>query len=279
MGFSFPRLCHLFDCPGSLFLLDIRKTSHMAQTLPDCQHIPLSVVYDCSNPVPDCTSTKRLDFVTLWNYTNVIYRACETDPRLFRPIEDVVPSERSISLTLDACVSATGGGWTSYPRSDIWTRLTTWKFPLLQLVFTFPRPPLSAAIETFVIFHLLGDPIDTIANLLGKLSTCQYWAKHWQEADFQKAEERKRHWRALTLITDAYAEWEADEELKSVLQEALWVMIRLHLQFRINNVIGSNMALEHLSKKGSIRRPKPWRRTVRPNLCRFLLHKSFSSLQ
>ena len=62
----------------------------------------------------------------------------------------------------------------------IWVRLTTWKFPLLQLVAQFARPPLGFAEEAFTMAHLLGDPIDTINNLLQKLSSCQRRARIWK---------------------------------------------------------------------------------------------------
>lgn len=197
------------------------KIYPMAQNVLDCQQVPSNVVYDCSNPWPTCKSSKHFDFASLWNYTNLVHQACPTDSRLYRPIQNLLPSVNGLSLTQDACIAATGGGWTNYPRSDVWTRLTTWKFPLVQLALLFPRPPLSGAIEAFVIFHLLGDPIDTIANLLGKLSKCQQWARHWHKARFPGIEEGEKDWRALTLITDAYAEWEQDERVENVLHEAL----------------------------------------------------------
>ena len=62
----------------------------------------------------------------------------------------------------------------------IWACLTNWKFPLLQLVAQFPRPPLGLGAQAFVIAHLLGDPVDTIRNLLRKLATCQRRAKKWE---------------------------------------------------------------------------------------------------
>ena len=65
----------------------------------------------------------------------------------------------------------------------IWVRLTTWKFPLLQLVAQFARPPLGFAEEAFTMAHLLGDPIDTINNLLQKLSDCQRRAQRWRNID------------------------------------------------------------------------------------------------
>lgn len=92
------------------------------------------------------------------------------------------------------------------------------KFPLLQLVASFPRPPLSLSVESLVILHLIGDPVDTIQNLLLKLAICQQMAQYWRsecEVLLQDPTEdnqdheldlKDRNWKALTLVTDAYGE-------------------------------------------------------------------------
>ena len=59
--------------------------------------------------------------------------------------------------------------------------MTTWKLPLVQVIASFPRPPLNLKIEIFVMAHLLGDPIDTAQNLLRKLAKCQARAEVWKE--------------------------------------------------------------------------------------------------
>ncbi|KAG8525507.1 uncharacterized protein KY384_009151 [Bacidia gigantensis] len=193
----------------------------MANLLPDCQHIHANISYNCSKPWPACINTKHFDFNTLWNYTSRIYDACASDARLYRAVRGNPPSNNSLALTQEACVAVAGEGWNRYPSSDIWVRLTTWKFPLFQLAFIFPRPPLDGATETFVVFHLLGDPIDTIANLFAKLDVCQHWAEIWQKAGFQEGKDGEKGWRALTLITDAYAEWERADEAHAVLRDAI----------------------------------------------------------
>ncbi|KAL8671115.1 MAG: hypothetical protein Q9168_004384 [Polycauliona sp. 1 TL-2023] len=107
------------------------------------------------------------------------------------------------------------------------------KFPLLQLVASFPRPPLSFKVETLVILHLLGDPIDTTRNLLRKLAACQQMAKFWRsecdvmlEAPTEEDKDHRfdlkdRNWKALTLVTDAYGEWQETDHATDVLHSAL----------------------------------------------------------
>lgn len=136
----------------------------------DCSEVPTNVTYDCAHPWGDgCTSKKGFDFTSLWQYTLRIQGACPTNPRLFLT-EGKDATASNCALTQSACAHIAREKWTEYPKVNIWTRMTTWKFPLLQLMFLFPRPPLNNWVQAFVIFHLLGDPIDTIQNLIFKLS-------------------------------------------------------------------------------------------------------------
>lgn len=107
------------------------------------------------------------------------------------------------------------------------------KFPLLQLVVSFPRPPLSFMVECLVILHLLGDPIDTIKNLCLKMSVCQQIAEFWKpdcgilldrRMDHDEDHEQDledRDWKALTIVTDAYGEWSEDTSAQHILHTAL----------------------------------------------------------
>ena len=195
----------------------------------DCSNVPDNVAYDCANPWGQgCTSNKHFHFASLWNYTLKIQNACTNDSRLFIPHGGVASSQNP-ALTQGACAGIAGSDWTYCSAADIWTRLTTWKFPLLQLVASFPRPPLSFWVECFVVLHLLGDPVDTIKNLLTKMSSCQAIAREWRgkcEELLEKppGEDEDRNWKALALLTDAYGEWNLDEEAKQALQQGLCVL-------------------------------------------------------
>ena len=191
----------------------------MTQNLPHCQNIAPGRIYNCSNPWPQCESGSRFNFSTLWNYTHSIHSACSSDERLFGVARGLLVTLQNASLTNSACATAAKSGWRHYPLADIWVRLTIWKFPLLQLASVFPRPPLDFAVESFVVAHLLGDPIGTIADLLWKLSICQERAEMWQGD-----REGQHDWKALTLITDAFAEWGKDKEVAHILTVALFVL-------------------------------------------------------
>ena len=191
----------------------------------DCSNIPSNISYNCENPWgQNCTSAKRFDFVSLWKYTLHIQEACANDSRLFLPKGEPATPQNA-ALNQASCAAIAGSGWTGDSAVDMWTRLTTWKLPLVQLIAAFPRPPLSLGVECFVIIHLLGDPIDTIKNLLLKLSNCQSFARDWGAPSVETVRGddpvSERHWKALALLTDAYGEWGQDMEASLVLKGIL----------------------------------------------------------
>ncbi len=186
----------------------------------DCGDVPAGIAYNCSNPGiayncsnpwgQGCTSSQVFNFANLWSYTQHVQKACANDDRLFGSRAGLVDSKK-VALTLLACTAIAGSSWSYYPGADIWTRLTTWKFPLLQLVASFPRPLLNFWVEIFVVNHLLGDPVDSIKSLLTKMVDCQAIAEYWRTklgptVETSLGGEVDRQWKAWTIITDAYAE-------------------------------------------------------------------------
>ena len=194
----------------------------------DCADIPLAASYDCAIPWGfNCISKAGFQFTNLWNYTQKIQAACANDSRLLLADKAFATADNA-SLTQKACTSIAGSDWTRYTTPDIWNRLTTWKFPLLQLIASFPRPPLNITVELFVILHLLGDPVDTMENLLSKMSTCDLIANHWKrvcnrhpEPQLESGIDKDRSWKALAIITDAYGEWGESGSAKNALHNAL----------------------------------------------------------
>ncbi len=167
----------------------------------DCSDVPANVTYNCSNPWGQgCVSRLHFDFPSLWEYLQKIQAACATDSRLFG-LESGLATQSNASFTKNSCVAIAGPSWTRYSTGHIWTRLTTWKFPLFQLIVSLPCPPLGIEVHLFVINHLLGDPIDTMSNMLLKLSNCQRNARFWKNRE-------EKHWRQSTMVTEAYTEWD-----------------------------------------------------------------------
>jgi hypothetical protein len=112
-------------------------------------------------------------------------------------------------------------GWTAYPISDIWNRIVVWKLPLFQLVSQFPRPPLGPSVETGVMMHLLGDPIDSITSMFVSLAICQERAQRAKnlcglrrdDPDFSKT------WKGLAIIMVSYDECGLSGKVDSFAQD------------------------------------------------------------
>ena len=148
---------------------------------PDSRVSCLDATFNCTQLVPDCYNPSGFDFPTLWNITQRYFEQCPTGPWLFHPHGEAFISLTEASLTLAATIAIVGADWKVYQASDIWFRLTTWKFPLWQLVSNSPRPPLGFWVECFTVFHLLGNPVGAIRDLLRKFHDCQVREQYWRD--------------------------------------------------------------------------------------------------
>lgn len=195
----------------------------------DCLSLPDNGQYNCTNLWgTNCINAIGFDFDTMWEITQRIQQYCPTDSRLFL-IDNIPATESNAALTGPACKAFAGSIWQFYPAADTWVRLTTWKFPLLQLVASSPRPPLGFAVEGFVILHLLGDPVGTIKDLLRVVSSCQKHADYWraylakpQPGMWQLSSVQIGHvWKSFTIISISYDEWGKGEDVKIILKNSL----------------------------------------------------------
>ena len=208
--------------------------SNQMLSLVDCP-LDFNSSYSCDYPYPNCTNPLGFQFSSIWTISQNIFKACPTDWRIFDQVGQAISEA--------ACEQIAGFTWTYYPGADIWARLTTWKFPLLQLVAIFSKPPLSSKVGVFVVFHLLGNPVSTIRDLLLKFSTCQSRAQFWdyefshslyhlvyEDNPVPRYKNRVRKWKALAIILDAYDEWGQDkgDAARDFLYEILYVWGHLY---------------------------------------------------
>jgi hypothetical protein len=188
---------------------------------PEC----LGQNFSCNASIPTCHNSAGFDFPTLWKITHQYWQKCHDGPWLFKQqgiAGDVL--EGKAAFTLSACEIIAGAGWKRYLNADIWYRLTTWKFPLFQLIFISPRPPLGFWEEAFSIVHLLGDPVGSSTDLIRKIDSCQERARFWKDAltcpglelvlddhDEPRRHYQQRLWKALALISVSYDEWGSEK--------------------------------------------------------------------
>lgn len=188
---------------------------------------PCNDTWQPGDPYGDCYNPSGFVFSSLYSIIQNIYRHNPKDSRLWNKTLDW-NHRHEATLTYSACrqiAEHTHPLLTWYPGADEWARLVAWKFPLFQLLATFPRPPSTGAVAFLVGFRLLGNPIGTLYNLLLKIASCQARAQYWKNefdqsgrlhclVECQTGENTykryERFWKAFTLIVDSYDEWGLD---------------------------------------------------------------------
>ena len=161
--------------------------------------------------------TKGFDFAEIYNVYLYLNHSCAPESDIFfkgtRMLTDAVC--RKIAMNSNSIWS----GWTPCPISDIWTRIVVWKLPLLQLISQFPRPPLGPSVETSVMIHLLGDPIDSVASMLLTLAICQARVERAKELCLDAGIDcthpaYPKAWKGLAIIMVSYDECGASAKVE-----------------------------------------------------------------
>jgi hypothetical protein len=166
--------------------------------------------------------TTGFDFGQLNKVNIYLNQTCPRASDIFFPGTTMLtePVCRKISGISDSILS----GWTPYPMSDVWNRIVTWKLPLFQLVSQLPRPPLGPGVETGVLTHLLGDPIDSFTSMLLTLAMCSARASQAKRVclefgmDSSKSE-YNRTWKSLAIIMVSYDECGLNDKADSIWRE------------------------------------------------------------
>ena len=147
--------------------------------------------------------------------TNIIKHCPDYDGLVRQPNGKMFLSLAELRKMIGSPTSSFMSIWkfTTYPDDLILAHFQTWKLPLFQLLVQFPRPPHGTVVECLSFFHLLGDPIDTIASLMFTLQVTQNRSRRLKRnnMDRKKLEE-------LTLLITAFEEV-GDEETVVALEE------------------------------------------------------------
>jgi hypothetical protein len=163
----------------------------------------------------------KFEFDILYNvYTN-LNETCAAGSDIF--FEETRMQTNAACERITGSVGSIWKDWTPYPISDVWNRIVVWKLPLLQLLSQFPRPPLGPSVETGVLLHLLGDPIDSVSCILLTLAMCQKRAgdakRLCQRAGARKGQpDYDRTWKGLAIIMVSYDECGATAKIDSFCQ-------------------------------------------------------------
>lgn len=163
--------------------------------------------------------TKGFDFETLFNVYVYLNNTCPPESDIFFP-GSKLPTE-AVCRKIAGLSDSFWSGWSPYPLSDIWSRIATWKLPLFQLVAQFTRAPLGFAVESATLFHLLGDPLDSMTSMLATLSVCLFRTKMAKETCARAGilpshATYHRTWKVLAIIMVSYDECGRSERAEHV---------------------------------------------------------------
>jgi len=148
--------------------------------------------------------------------------------------------------------------FTPYDSDIILRRFQAWKIPLVELLMQFPRAPHGAAVETMSFFHLMGDPIDTIASLIFTLQVTQNRLRRFRSNGM-----RRKSLEELTLLIMAFEEMGDEETVYNLERQYVPKLFPLRSRVVTKTLI-TNLPFPLVKKKGSLRIRLPGLLTTKP---------------
>ena len=152
----------------------------------------------------NATKINHFDLNPLWLIAQAINDTNPLDPRLFYPYRPL--------LTYEACIqlNSKGNEWGLFVMSDVRYRFQLWKAPLIQLMAQMQLPPLGWRSNTFVILHLIGDPLDTIWSLSHKIYLTHRRVEKWS---------LDKDCNAMATIVISHDEWGEGDKMEDTLHQ------------------------------------------------------------
>lgn len=190
-----------------------------------------ATTFTCETLRPPCNSTYGLNFTSLWDITASYFSICGKEGVW---LSNSTKDSRTAALSWDATHDIVPQGFTPFPDADIWSRISTWKLPLIQLIAVVPKPPLGIFVQVLTVMHLISDPIGSMQDLLHRLESYRNEVVHWRrwidrhhhvhideyEDGKERRKERKEFSRIFAMIVESYKEIDPalSEEVREVLE-------------------------------------------------------------
>lgn len=124
-----------------------------------------------SQRVAAFSPVRNVDFPSCYDYLLALNTSSFNDPAIYHLWESnhtFYQDPRQLVLTLPGCEHVCGDGWQLWPILDVLDHFSLWVLPAVILISHFLFPPLPWKNYAFVIFHAIGDPIDSLWSMLAR---------------------------------------------------------------------------------------------------------------
>jgi hypothetical protein len=114
---------------------------------------------------------QNVDFSSCYDYILALNASSFNDPTIYQLWDSnhtFYQDPRQLVLTLPGCEHVCGDGWQLWPILDVLDHFSLWVLPAVILISHFLFPPLPWTNYAFIIFHAIGDPIDSLWSMLAR---------------------------------------------------------------------------------------------------------------
>jgi hypothetical protein len=124
-----------------------------------------------SQRVAAFSPVQNVDFAACYDYLVALNASSLNDPAIYHLWDSnhtFYQDPRQLVLTLPGCEHVCGDGWQLWPILYVLDHFSLWVLPAVILISHFLFPPLPWRNYVFVIFHAIGDPIDSLWSMLAR---------------------------------------------------------------------------------------------------------------
>ena len=124
-----------------------------------------------SRQVAAFSPVQNVNFSACYDYLLALNTSSFNDPAIYQLWDSnhtFYQDPRQLLLTLPGCEHVCGDGWQLWPILYVLDHFSLWVLPAVILISHFLFPPLPWQNYAFVIFHAIGDPIDSLWSMLAR---------------------------------------------------------------------------------------------------------------